>query len=261
LKTIEIDFSKFSSIKVGQTQNVSIIESTDDLNNFHKPFIVGGANNLLVSDSVDKDLIKLSKGFSFIEICDGFLHIGGATKSSKIFSFSKSRDINGFEFLQKLPGTLGGILKMNAGVKSYEIFENLVAVKFKDGWVNRDELEFGYRCTSINQPIFEAKFKINRGFKESLLQQFSMMRSNQPKTPSAGSTFKNPKNSSAGFLLEKSGLRGYKIGNMGFSEIHSNFLVNYGNGIFKEAIELIELAEKRVFQEFGIQLQREIVVI
>jgi UDP-N-acetylmuramate dehydrogenase len=261
LKQIELDFSKFSSIKVGQVERVNIIESIEELAQFENPFIVGGGNNLLLSDSVERELIKLSKDFSFINVYDNVLHIGGATKSSKIFNFTKVENIGGFEFLQRLPGTLGGILKMNAGLKNYEIFENLIAVRFRDGWVEKKEIDFGYRFTSINQPLFEAKFKLNRGFNSSLIEKFKLMRANQPRTPSAGSTFKNPEGYSAGFLLEKVGLRGYRLEDMGFSDVHSNFLVNYGGGKFKDAIKLIELAEERVSSQFGVKLQREIVIV
>jgi UDP-N-acetylmuramate dehydrogenase len=261
LKIVELDFAKFSSIKVGGVKTLHLIESRDELLQFTDPFTVGGGNNLLVSDSEDRQLIKLSKDFSFCRVENGELTVGGATKSSKLFSFSRANNLHGFEFLQALPGSLGGILKMNAGLKSYEIFENLTAIRFVDGWVGRDELQFGYRFTSIEKTVLEAKFKLIEGFDSSLLEKFRLMRSNQPKGASAGSTFKNPDGYSAGYLLEKVGLRGYKIGSMGFSDMHSNFLINYGGGTFSEAIELIRLAEKLVYDKFGVELQREIVVV
>ena len=87
------------------------------------------------------------------------------------------------------------------------------------------------------------------------------MRSNQPKEPSLGSTFKNPKEAPAGKLLEKVKLKGFRIGNVAFSPKHANFLINLGGGKFSEAIELIEIAEKRVWEEFGIELKREIEII
>jgi len=87
------------------------------------------------------------------------------------------------------------------------------------------------------------------------------MRDNQPHMPSAGSCFKNPQGQSAGFLIESVGLKGYKIGNMSFSEQHANFLVNLGNGTFEDAMALINLAKKRVKEKFNISLELEIEVI
>jgi UDP-N-acetylmuramate dehydrogenase len=261
LKRVELDFAKFSSIKVGGVQTVHLIENSDELLQFSNPFTVGDGNNLLISDLENRELIKLSKEFSFCRVENGELSVGGATKSGKLFRFSKVNSLHGFEFLQALPGTLGGILKMNAGLKSYEIFENLIAVRFSDGWINRDQLQFGYRFTSIDRTVLEAKFKLIDGFDSSLLEKFRLMRSNQPRGASAGSTFKNPEGYSAGYLLEKVGLRGYRVGSMGFSDMHSNFLINYGGGTFSEAIELIRLGEKLVYDKFGVELQREIVVV
>jgi len=87
------------------------------------------------------------------------------------------------------------------------------------------------------------------------------MRANQPNQPSAGSCFKNPNGDYAGRLIEAFGLKGFKVGNMEFSKIHANFLVNHGRGTFIDAIYLIEEAQKRVFKKFGIQLELEIKVL
>ena len=92
-------------------------------------------------------------------------------------------------------------------------------------------------------------------------KMFTQMRDNQPNLPSAGSCFKNPKEHSAGYLIEKVGLKGYAIGGMAFSSIHANFLVNTGEGTFDEAVKLINLAKQKVKEEFGIELEEEIVII
>ncbi len=84
------------------------------------------------------------------------------------------------------------------------------------------------------------------------------MRSNQPSTPSAGSCFKNPQGDYAGRLIEAVGLKGEKIGNMEFSTVHANFLVNLGEGTFEEAKFLIDLAKEKVLATFDISLQEEI---
>jgi len=256
-----IDFSKFSSIKIGGISKVVMIEKFEDLQNLSDYKIIGGGNNILISPKNSQNLMMLSKKFDFIYVQNSEISIGGATRNGKIFNFTKKYNIGGFEFIQNLPSTLGGMIKMNAGVKNYEIFNNLISVKTENGWINKSDIDFGYRYSNITGTILEAKFKITSNFSKKLVDYFYLMRSNQPRENSAGSTFKNPIGYSAGKLIQDVNLKGYRIGDMTFSNIHANFLINLKNGKFENAIELIECAEKRVFEKFGIKLQREICVI
>ncbi len=253
-----IDFSKYSSIKIGSIAQVKIINKIEKENESYT--IIGGANNLLLSNNPPK-LAKLSKEFDYIKEKDGFLYIGGATPSGKVVSYCKKHDIKGFELLQKLPGLIGGIIKMNAGLKEYEIFNNLIAIKTINGYIKKDDIDFGYRYTNIKNIIYEGVFKKKKGFDEKLFEYFELLRKNQPTLPSAGSCFKNPPNNYAGKLLEECGLKGYRVGDVGFSEIHANFLVNQGNGTFEDAVSLVNIAKKRVLDMFGIKLELEIVVL
>jgi len=253
-----IDFSKYSSIKIGPITQIKIINKIEKENESYT--IIGGANNLLVSNNPPK-LAKLSKDFDYIKEEGDFLYVGGATPSGKVVSYCKKYDIKGFELLQKLPGLIGGIIKMNAGLKEYEIFNNLIAIKTVNGYVKKEDIDFGYRYTNIKNIIYEGVFEKKDGFDEKLFEYFELLRKNQPNLPSAGSCFKNPPNSYAGKLLEECGLKGYRVGDVGFSNKHANFLVNYGEGTFKDAISLINLAKKSIFEKFGVKLELEIVVL
>ena len=253
-----IDFSKFSSIKVGRPIEVLMIEREDRVPNDR--LIIGHANNLLVSDS-PKPLMMLSKDFSFIELKEESLTIGCATPTGKILSFAKKHNLAGFEFVSKLPGSLGGMIAMNAGVKSYEIFNILEAVKINNIWKKREEIEYGYRFAKLDGVATEVRFKVKKGFSKPLLEELINLRSNQPKTPSAGSAFKNPLNDYAGRLIEEVGLKGVSKGAMQWSEVHANFLVNHGGGTFEEATYLIDLAKTRVFEKFDILLREEIGIL
>ncbi|MFY9142887.1 UDP-N-acetylmuramate dehydrogenase [Sulfuricurvum sp.] len=257
MNTKRIDFSKFSSIRIGPAVDVALIEN-DLVPEGH--FIVGSANNLLVSP-VPPPLMILSKEYDFIKIEDNRLVIGAATPGGRVVSFCKKNDIAHFEYLSKLPGTVGGMLKMNAGLKEYEIFNHLIAIRTPSGWKNKAELEYGYRKTSISEVVFEAAFDLERGFSSERLEMFAQMRSNQPHEPSAGSCFKNPPGDYAGRLIEAVGLKGKRVGAMAFSEVHANFLVNYGGGTYQEALELIHEAQTRVKKQFDIELQCEVVII
>ncbi len=251
-----INLQTYTSIHIGPSLHVEVINEPIHV----ETFLLGGGNNLLVSPNPPK-MAMLGKVFDFVHVKENLLHVGGATPSGKILSYAKKYNIKNFELMQKLPGTLGGIIKMNAGLKEWEIFNHLVSVKTEDGWIKKEDIEFGYRHTNIIGTIYEATFKVNKGFDNTLLEMFKVFRNNQPKEPSAGSCFKNPPNNFAGKLLDVSGLKGFKIGNMAFCETHANFLVNLGNGTFEDAIKLIKLAKSKVFEKSGIKLELEIKIV
>jgi len=253
-----IDFSKYSSIKVGQPIKVLMLEKGDTVPK--DQYLIGGANNLLVSPN-PPPLMMLSKDFSDIEQDNNMLIIGAAMPTGRIVSYAKKHDISGFEFCSKLPGTLGGMLAMNAGVKSYEIFNILNSVEIEGKWIAKEEIEHGYRFAKLGGTVTAAKFKIVKGFDKALLDELLSLRSNQPHDPSAGSAFKNPEGDYAGRLIESVGLKGYRKGDMAWSEVHSNFLINLGNGTFDDAKYLIDLAKQKVFETFNIELKEEIKIL
>ena len=257
LNTKTIDFSKFSSMRIGPIVEVALIEN-DIVPEGH--LIVGAANNVLISPT-PPPLMILSKEYDFIRLEADGLHIGAATPGGRVVSFCKKNDIANFEYLSKLPGTLGGMLKMNAGLKEYEIFNHLIAIRTQSGWKQKSEIEYGYRKTSINEVVFEAVFEAEQGYSTERYDMFSQMRSNQPNDPSAGSCFKNPPRDYAWRLIEAVGLKGERIGAMAFSEVHANFLVNYGGGTYEDALYLIREAQTRVKAAFDIELQCEVVII
>jgi len=250
-----IDFSKYSSIKVGQPTEVLMIEKDDPIP--ADRYLIGGANNLLISPT-PPPLMMLSKDFAYIREEDGFLQIGAAMPTGRIVSYTKKHNIGGFEFCAKLPGTLGGMLAMNAGVKHYEIFNILHSVQINGEWIEKEKLPHGYRFADLGGIATAARFVQTEGFDPELLNMLAQLRSNQPKDPSAGSAFKNPKGDAAGRLIEDVGLKGHREGGMAWSSIHANFLVNLGGGTYKEAVTLLELAKRKVQDTFGITLDEEI---
>jgi len=253
-----IDFAKYSSIKVGQPTEVLMIEKKDTIPTDR--YLIGGANNLLVSPT-PPPLMMLSKDFAYMDQEDDMLEIGAAMPTGRIVSYAKKHDIAGFEFCSKLPGTLGGMLAMNAGVKAYEIFNILHSVEINGKWIPKEEIEHGYRFAKLGGIATAARFQIEKGFSQNLLDELLSLRSNQPNDPSAGSAFKNPENDYAGRLIEGVGLKGFRKGDMAWSEVHANFLVNLGNGSFKDAKYLIDLAKENIFKEYAILLEEEVKIL
>jgi len=252
-----IDFCKHSSIKIGPRADVLVLEDMLCPDNH---YILGQCNNVLIGPK-HPPLMILGKDFDYIKIEDGLLCIGAATPGGKLLSFCKKHDIAHFELLPKLPGNIGGMIKMNAGLKEFEIFNYLHSITTQKGEILKKDIPHGYRWTDFDGIVFEARFEIHKGFNEEHLQMFKKMRDNQPTDPSAGSCFKNPEADAAGRLIQEVGLKGHRIGDMAFSQKHANFLVNLGEGSFNEAIALIRLAQKKVYEKFGIWLENEIIIV
>ena len=266
-----VDFSRYTSVRIGTINTLNYIESPQDyvelLQKF-SPQIIGKANNLLIAPSA-KNLCVLSKAFDYIKDLGDSLEVGAATPSGKLFAYAKRNNLRGFEILCGLPGSLGGIIKMNAGLKSYEIQEVLLGILQLEsdeelGFKSVESLGLSYRSSAISGLIFAGIFKKESGFNSELVEAFIAMRQNQPKEPSFGSCFKNPKGDFAGRLIAAVGLKGVKFGknkSLCFSEKHANFLVNLGDSTFEEALELIELARERVRRICGIALENEVQIV
>jgi len=260
MQTKPINFAQYSSFKIGPTIDVALLDNSTTKAEIQNYFLIGGCNNILISNN-PPPLIMLSKDFDYIKIDNNTLIVGGATPSGKLASFCKKHNVAEFEFLSHLPGKIGGLVYMNAGLKEYEIFNRLITLKTLSAIKTKENIHYAYRYTDIDEPILEASFELNYGFDKEKVSMFKKMRANQPSTPSAGSCFKNPVGDYAGRLIEAVGLKGLMKGDMCFSQKHANFLVNNGLGNFEDALFLIQEAQKRVFNEFGIDLELEIKIL
>ena len=223
-------------------------------------YMIGGSNNLLISPA-PPPLMMLSGDFAYIVREGDTVIAGAAVTSGRLLSYAKKHDLGGFEFLAKLPGTVGGMVAMNAGVKRYEIFNILEAVEIDGAWIGAENISHGYRYARLPGIVTAARFKTRYGYDEKLRKELLKLRLNQPNEPSAGSAFKNPPNDYAGRLIEAAGLKGCRVGDMAWSEKHANFLINLGNGTYSDAIKLLELTKKRVYENSGIMLQEEIIIL
>ncbi|MFA9372624.1 MAG: UDP-N-acetylmuramate dehydrogenase [Poseidonibacter sp.] len=252
----EIDFSRYSSIKIGPKAEVLVI---NEINSYDDYQIIGRANNLLISNNHPKFAV-LGENFDYIKQENDLLYVGCATSSGKLLTYTRNNNIANLEFLAKLPGNLGGLVKMNAGLKSWEVFNYIHSIKTKDGYIKKEDIDYSYRHTKIDTIVYEVVFKIENGFCKDKLKEFNKMRDNQPHVPSAGSCFINPKDDYAGRLIEAVGLKAYEKGNMSFSKEHANFLVNNGGGTYEDAIYLINLAKSKIKEQFNIDIKEEIIV-
>ncbi len=231
-------------------------------------FVLGKGSNVLFDDNGYKGLIiKLSK-------------FNAANTLHSLIQNAANQGLGGLEKLEGIPGTIGGAIFMNAGAHGQQISDCIKSVTSiaANGEIitrTKKECEFSYR-TSIfkklstlnsqlsTQTIISAEFNftpmpkevINKNRKEVL----AWRKAKQPlQYPNAGSVFKNPNSQSAGYLIEKCGLKGFSIGDAQISELHANFIVNKGQATAKDVKALMEKIVQKVKEVHGVELEAEII--
>jgi UDP-N-acetylenolpyruvoylglucosamine reductase len=239
------------------------------------PFLVlGRGSNLLVKDGGFRGVvICLAKPyFSRIEVDGQRLCCGAGARLKAVAAEAKRNGVGGFEFLEGIPGTVGGALRMNAGAMGAAIFEVVESVTLMDSSGSTHaqkttELMASYReCSALKTRI--ALSAVLRGHPElpdaieKRMSGYSQKRwSSQPAAPSAGCMFKNPPSIPAGKLIDELGLKGTRIGGARVSAEHGNFIVNDGAATAQDVLELIELIRQRARAERGIELETEVEIV
>lgn len=256
-----IDFKYYSNIRIGGIKKIKIAQNVNEAIELAKTnTIIGKANNILISPDAE-NLFCLGDEFDYIQDEKNYIEVGAKSNNRKVFLYFKEKNLGGIEFLGSLPGSIGGTIKMNAGMKEYEIKDSIISVCINGDWIESSKINFTYRHSNIDGIITAVRFKKRNGFMSNLELLFKEMRKNQPREPSLGSCFKNPKEIPAGKLLDMVNLKGFRIGDMSFSKKHANFLVNLGNGSFDDAIELINIAQNTIYKKYKINLEPEIIII
>ena len=248
---------------------IKIIEIIND--NKIQLTILGSGSNVLVSDNgIRGAVISLKNSLKQIEVDDNILYAECGTMLGKIVKHAVKNNLIGLENLNGVPGTLGGALIMNAGAWGGEISENLIHVevinsKSEIQKIQKKDLNFSYRQSSFNKDdiLLSAKFNLKKADKDIIKENFIEAQSGRKKSQplnkrSAGSLFKNPKNNSAGKLLDEAGLKGFSIGDAKISEKHANFFINDGNATSKDMLMLIKKAHKEVKDKFNVNLSLEV---
>jgi UDP-N-acetylmuramate--L-alanine ligase/undecaprenyldiphospho-muramoylpentapeptide beta-N-acetylglucosaminyltransferase/UDP-N-acetylenolpyruvoylglucosamine reductase len=237
-------------------------------------FLIGRGSNLLVRDGGIKGVvIRLSHAaMSRVEVRGDRITAGAGAKVRDVVMSAKQANLAGLEFLEGIPGSVGGALRMNAGAMGQWTFETVESVRFMDPAGNvyekpAGEIHYEYRGC----PLFRDHIALAAVFKgtpalheviESRLKSFQQKRwSTQPRESSAGCIFKNPKQIPAGKLIDELGLKGKTMGKARVSEVHGNFIVNDGGATAADVLQLIEFIKKRAKEERGIELETEVLIL
>jgi UDP-N-acetylenolpyruvoylglucosamine reductase len=236
--------------------------------------VLGRGSNLLVRDGGFRGVVVClaHPAFAQVDLRGTRLHCGAGARLKAVAAEAKRAGLTGFEFLEGIPGSLGGALRMNAGAMGSWIFDVLESVRFMeaDGRVevrSRSEVEAGYRRCSLLQGRI-ALGSVLRGETaspeviEERTRAFNQRRwASQPAAPSAGCIFKNPPAIPAGRLIDELGLKGTRVGDAVVSNVHANFIVNEGHATAQDVLRLIEIVRERARTARGIELETEVEVV
>jgi len=237
-------------------------------------FVLGKGTNLIVRDKgVRGWVINLTRGMKKITMDGEMIEAEAGVPLQRLVQFSIQKGLTGLEPFFGIPGTVGGGLAMNAGAWGAELKDVLLSMTLMEEGGEiierpRSRLRFSYRglALPLSWIILKGRFRLKKGKREEILERVKsyseMRRRKQPlDSPSAGSVFKNPKEGPAGKWIEEVGLKGFRIGQAMVSDRHANFIINLGKAKAEEVIHLMEFIEKKIYEERGISLEREVKVV
>ncbi|MEW6305733.1 MAG: UDP-N-acetylmuramate dehydrogenase [Verrucomicrobiota bacterium] len=236
--------------------------------------LLGRGSNLLIRDGGIRGVVicLANDAFSRIEVDGEQLRCGAGARLKNVSVEARRNGLAGLEFLEGIPGSIGGALRMNAGAMGAAMFEVVESVRFMDlrGRIyerHAKDIEVHYR----HCPLFKSHIALGTVLKgrpdaveaiEERMSAYSNKRWNtQPRKPSAGCIFKNPVSTPAGKLVDQLQLKGTRVGGAAVSDEHGNFIVNDGNATAADVLALIEIIKIKAKELAGIELQTEVEIV
>ena len=237
-------------------------------------FVIGRGSNLLVRDGGIQGVVAHPSGGDFdkIDVQGAEVTAGAGVKFKEVAYAAKKAGLGGLEWMEGIPGTVGGGLRMNAGAMGAQTFDTVLRIRYLDAegnphTKNRDEVEVHYR----DFPLLKNNYAVSATFRGTPAQPEAIernlhasqekRRTTQPAAKSAGCIFKNPDICAAGRLVDELGLKNSRVGKARVSEVHGNFIVNDGGATAAEMLELIEQIKTAARAKRGIELETEVQIV
>ncbi|MDO5715374.1 MAG: UDP-N-acetylmuramate dehydrogenase [Tissierellia bacterium] len=238
-------------------------------------YILGNCSNIIVHDDGFRGVIILLKHrLQDISKQDNFITAGAGASLKAVSEYATEHSLSGLEFAHGIPGTVGGAMVMNAGAYDGEMKMVVSSVRVltlnnEIVELSNEEMNFRYRNSRVQDEklvVLSTTFQLQKGNREEIRKKYEdfdkRRQEKQPlDMPSAGSTFKRPTGYFAGKLIDDSGLRGFTHRGAGVSQKHCGFVVNKGNATARDILETIEMIQKVVYDNFGVELEREVKII
>jgi UDP-N-acetylmuramate dehydrogenase len=236
--------------------------------------VIGAGSNLLIDDAGVRGVVIATGALEEVHFPgDGIVEAGAGVHFPALVRQTAARGLRGLEPGVGIPGSLGGILTMNAGAYQFSIgplVREVEAVSSERGDKGRvvlhgKEIDFRYRASSFGANLIVARAKLSLtpddplAIKRDMNQHMRFRKETQPVgVKSAGCIFKNPEGDSAGRLIDRAGLKGFSVGGARVSEVHANFIVHEGRSRTKDVLALIEAVREKVLRETSILLETEV---
>lgn len=255
---------------------IKVVETLKQFPDIPSLFI-GDASNLLFDDSGFKGIVvKLGEGMSTVTVSDNYLICDSGVWVPKLAHIAYKHSLSGLEHICGIPGRLGGLIYMNGGSNRKSISDSLEKVELltHDGMVKqveKENLNFFYRTSPFqenNDIILGCELKLDYSCKKEIRREMLGILANRRrkfprKLPNCGSVFaSNPSMYSVvgppGKAIENVGLKGIRIGGAQISDLHANFIVNINSASSNDILELIQLAQGKVYKETGFLMESEV---
>ncbi|RXK56829.1 UDP-N-acetylmuramate dehydrogenase [Oleiharenicola lentus] len=237
--------------------------------------LLGRGSNLIIPDEgVDGLVISLGHEHwqKFEPHADGRIWAGAGLRLKNLCGLAIKAGFQGFEFLEGIPGSVGGALRMNAGAMGGWMFDvvdevQLMTLQGEIRTMKKAEMHVDYRhCAELHEAIALGAWLKPAASAQSddIRRQIDVYQKkrveSQPREPSAGCIFKNPPGNSAGRLIDESGLKGERVGDAEVSTVHANFIVNRGHATSADIIALVKKVRARVKAAKGVDLEPEVLL-
>jgi len=232
-----------------------------------------GSNFLAADAGVDALVVRLGGELASAEVDGDLLRAGGGATNAVCLHRARAASLGGFEFACAIPGTAGGGVRMNAGAYGSDwsaiLVRALVASGDGTGWLTPAELGLSYRHSELRpgDVVARVEYRLEPRpadeVKATVADLIAKRKATQPTTKRTfGSVFKNPPGDlGAGRMLEFCGLKGHRIGGALISPMHANFIENAGDATSADAIALMAEARRRAREQFGVELEHEVVLV
>ena len=237
-------------------------------------FVIGRGSNLLVRDGGIRGVVVHPAGgeFNRVTIEGSEITAGVGAKLKEVTYAAKAAGLGGLEWMEGIPGSVGGSLRMNAGAMGAQVFEHVVRVRYLDREGNTHnkvpaDLDVRYRQVTDLENNFavSAVFRAYPSPAEEIVRKLEASqekrRSSQPIAKSAGCIFKNPDSCPAGKLVDELGLKNRRVGKACVSDVHGNFIVNEGGATAAEILQLINDIKTEARTQRGIELETEVQIV
>jgi len=137
-----------------------------------------------------------------------------------------------------------GLDKLGSDVSMENVFQKVIAIR---------QAKLPDPQTLPNCGSFFKNPIVKQNKYQALLAEFGDM----PAYPQANGTVKL----AAGWLIEKAGYKGFRLGEVGVHELQALVLVNYGSTKGKQLAELARLIQVAIYEKFKLSLEAEVRIL